>query len=171
MDADALIADYLGRLRAASWPLPPARREELAGEVAEHIEAALAEAGARDDATVRNVLDRLGSPEVIAAAEGAGEGPVASQTVAPNPQVAPGAPGAPVAMPSGARSWGAVEILAILFLTVGSVFLPFFGPLIGLLFTWGSRQWSGGEKAIATAIVVVLLGLPLLALIAMRLAF
>ena len=123
MDGEGLVRDYLGRLDAASWPLSPGRRDELRAEVAEHIDAALAEAGARDEVTVRNVLERLGRPEEIAAADA---DPVA---------------GAPQSMPmpqvTGA-SWGAVEILAILFLTLGSIFLPFVGPVIGLVFTWGS---------------------------------
>ena len=155
MDADALITDYLGRLRAASWPLPAARREELAGEVAEHIEAALADAGTRDEATVRNVLGRLGAPEDIAAAEGA----------APPPAVAPQAW---ATAPENARSWGALEIIAILLLTLGSVFLPFVGPIAGLLFVWASRAWRTGEKVLATVIVMVLLGSPILGLFVAR---
>lgn len=156
MDADALITDYLGRLRAASWPLPPARRQELGSEVAEHIESALAEAGARDEVTVRNILGRLGAPEDIAAAEGAlayaGPAPVPPQRWAGPPE--------------RSRSWGAVEIIAILLLTVGSVLLPFIGPIAGLLFVWASRAWTTGVKVIATLIVVVMLGLPILALLA-----
>lgn len=158
MDADALIADYLGRLRAASWPLPPARREELGGEVADHIEAALAEAGARDEVTVRNVLGRLGAPEDIAAAEGAPDAAL-PPAPAPQPWVAP---------PQAARSWGAVEIIAILLLTVGAVLLPFIGPIAGLLFTWMSRVWSTGVKVIATVIVVGLLALPVIAILSLR---
>jgi uncharacterized membrane-anchored protein len=52
MNGDALVSDYLGRLDAAAWPLPPERRSELASEVREHIEAALSEAGSRDEVTV-----------------------------------------------------------------------------------------------------------------------
>jgi hypothetical protein len=154
MDADALIADYLGRLRAASWPLPAARREELQGEVAEHIDAALADAGARDAVSVRNVLERLGAPEEIVATEG--DGPGSTPTTA---------------APAATRSWGATEILAILFLTVGSVFLPFIGPIVGLLFMWGSRLWSTRVRAVATLIVVVLLALPIVVVIAGRLLY
>ncbi len=155
MDADALIADYLGRLRAASWPLPVARREELQGEVAEHIEAALAASGDRDVVSVRNVLERLGAPEEIVTSEGDGLGSV---------------PPAP-AMPAPPRSWGATEILAILFLTVGSVLLPFIGPIVGLLFVWGSRIWTSREKAVATIIAIVLLTLPVVVVLAGRLLY
>lgn len=157
VDADALIDDYLGRLRAASWPLPASRQAELQAEVSEHIDAALADAGTRDEATVRNVLVRLGAPEDIASAEGA-----TPATSVPTGWV----PGQ-----AAVRSWGAVEILAILFLTVGAVILPFVGPIAGLAFTWASRIWSTREKAIATGIVVVLLAVPVVALIAARLAF
>lgn len=70
MQRDPLVDDYLRRLEAAAAHLPRARRKELVGEIDEHLEAALAEAG-DDEAAVRNVLERLGSPEEIAAAAGA----------------------------------------------------------------------------------------------------
>ncbi len=145
MDADGLIRDYLGRLDAASWTVPAPRRAELAEEVREHIETALAEAGSRDEVTVRNVLERLGRPEEIAAADA---DPAAGT---PSPQ-------------ARGTSWGAVEILAILFLTVGAVFLPIIGPLIGLAFTWVSHQWTAREKAIATLIGLVLVAIPFVGL-------
>lgn len=156
MNADALIADYLGRLRAASWPLPAARREELQAEVTEHIQAAMADAGSRDEVTVRNVLERLGPPEEIVAGEGVGAASV------------PAAASPPVEV---RNAWGAVEILAILFLTVGSVILPFIGPIVGLLFLWGSRLWRTREKAVATLIVAVLLTLPVVAAVVGRLLY
>jgi hypothetical protein len=103
VQAEALIDDYLGRLQAASWPLPAGRRAELSDEVAEHIEAALAEAGRHDEVTVRNVLERLGPPEEIVAAEGVD-----------TPDAATGERGgADTAVGMAARSpWGAVEIIA-----------------------------------------------------------
>ena len=66
MRRDPLIDDYVGRLKAAAGGLPRARRDELVDEIEEHIDAALRE----DDASVRNVLERLGPPEEIAAAAG-----------------------------------------------------------------------------------------------------
>src|SRR5258707_7050477 len=68
MDVDALIADYLGRLRAAAWPLPPVRRTELEAEVSEHIEAGLEAEGGRSEEAVRNVLERLRAPKDIGSA-------------------------------------------------------------------------------------------------------
>jgi hypothetical protein len=66
LQSDPLVEDYLRRLDAAAAHLPADRRAELADEIREHIR----EAGAEDEAAVREVLDRLGSPEEIAAAEG-----------------------------------------------------------------------------------------------------
>lgn len=156
MDAEALVRDYLGRLDAAAAPLPPSRRAELAGEVRQHIEMALAEAGGRDEITVRNVLDRLGPPDDIVEAE-RGPGSTASAWTASG--------GPAVAARSG---WGAVEVVAILLLTLGAVFLPVIGPLLGLLFVWASTQWTTRQKLIATAIVVVLVLLPILLLLGLR---
>jgi uncharacterized membrane protein len=69
MRRDPLVDDYLRRLEAAAADLPRERRKELVAEIEEHVDAALAEAG-DDETAVRNVLERLGSPEEIAAAAG-----------------------------------------------------------------------------------------------------
>jgi uncharacterized membrane protein len=143
MGDEPLVRDYLGRLESAAWPLAAPRRTELIGEVREHIDAALTEAGARDEVTVRNVLERLGPPEEIVAAEADG---------AATPEMRTGA----------SSSWGATEIIAVLLLTVGAVLLPFIGPIIGLVFVWASTRWTMREKLIASAIVVGLLLLPIL---------
>jgi len=65
---DRLVADYLGRLEAASANLPPDRRDELLDEIGHHIATARAAGAAIDEAAVRSLLDRLGPPEVIVAA-------------------------------------------------------------------------------------------------------
>lgn len=155
MDTDPLVRDYLGRLQTAAWPLSADRREELLGEVREHIESALGSSATHDEVAVRNVLERLGPPEEIVAAEVDGE-PVALQQ-AP----APPASTTEVARPA---PWGAVEIIAIVLLTAGAVFLPFVGPIVGLVLVWLSTRWTTREKLIASAIVVVLLILPLILL-------
>jgi hypothetical protein len=157
VNGEALVHDYLGRLDAAAWPLPPGRRTELRTEVAEHIETALAEAGSRDEVTIRNVLERLGAPEEIVSVE---VDPVSAGTgraAVPAPALAPPAPG---------RAWGAIEILAILFLTVGAIVLPIIGPVAGLVFTWASQQWTTRQKAVATAIIVLLVAIPIVVLFA-----
>jgi uncharacterized membrane protein len=153
MDGEALILGYLDRLDVASHGLPESRRSDLRAEVEEHIEAALDEVAARDEVTIRNVLERLGPPEEIVAAD-LREGGEPAQSSAPSQPAPP--PTAPV--------WGTVEILAILGLTIGGLLLPFVGPIIGLLLVWMSRAWTTMEKTIATGIVLVLLILPVLLL-------
>jgi uncharacterized membrane protein len=154
MDGDELVRDYLGRLEAASWPLPPDRRAELAGEVREHIEAALAEAGRRDPVTIHNVLERLGRPEEIVATEADAE-PLATRFTDDLGR----------RMPESVRSWGAIEIAAILLLTIGAIALPLIGPAMGLVLAWLSTRWTTREKLVATVIVVVIFVLPIIALL------
>jgi uncharacterized membrane protein len=155
MQAEGLIRDYLRRLDAAAVDLPPDRRGELASEVRDHIAAALEDAGSRDEVTVRNVLERLGPPEEIVSAE---EEPAV---------VTSGTSAAATAMPraGGQSSIGAVEIAALLLLTVGAFALPVVGPLVGLLLVWLSNAWTRRHKIIATVIVLVLLILPILLII------
>jgi uncharacterized membrane protein len=153
MDGDELVRDYLGRLEAASWPLPPDRRTELAGEVREHIETALAEAGRRDAVTIHNVLERLGRPEEIVATE--------AETDADPPTWSRGAAGPAAAAPG----WGAAEIAAILLLTIGAIALPLIGPAIGLVLVWLSTRWTTREKLVATVIVVVIFVVPIIVLL------
>ena len=153
MDGDELVRDYLGRLEAASWPLPPDRRAELAGEVREHIETALTEAGRRDAVAVHNVLERLGRPEEIVAADADAE-----------PARPPWSRG-PAGPAATTRGWGAVEVAAILLLTVGAIALPLIGPAMGLVLVWLSTKWTTRDKLVATLIVVVIFVLPIVLLL------
>jgi len=157
VDTEALVTDYLGRLDAAARSLPASRRAELAGEVRQHIEMALAEAGGRDEVTVRNVLDRLGPPDDIVDAERGADGPPPGWTIS--------ATTGPGTQSSG---WGGNEIAAVLLLTLGSVFLPIVGPLLGLIFVWASQQWTNRQKTIASLIVLVVLFLPFILLLGAR---
>jgi hypothetical protein len=157
MDGELLVRDYLGRLEAAAWPLAVDRRAELVAEVREHIEAATSEAGRNDEVTVRNILERLGLPEEIVAAE-----------ASPGTTRLSRRDGQQVGAPVGSSPWGAVEIIALLLLTLGAVFLPFVGPVLGLVFVWVSTQWTRRAKLIATIIVAVLLLVPIIGLLAVR---
>src|SRR5258707_3088044 len=65
---DPLVDDYLRRLDAAASALPAPRREELVSEIRDHLQEALRQIPVGGEAAVRNVLDRLGPPEEIAAA-------------------------------------------------------------------------------------------------------
>jgi HAAS len=154
VDTNPLVRDYLGRLDAAAWLLPADRRAELLGEVREHIGTALGDAARSDEVSVRNVLERLGPPEEIVAAER-------------EPGVLAGSPApAPMSTIQASSPWGAIEVIALLLLTVGAIFLPFVGPLLGLVFVWLSTRWSTRVKLVATGIVVVLLILPFVLLFA-----
>jgi hypothetical protein len=157
VDAEALVTDYLGRLEAAARSLPAGRRAELAGEVRQHIEMALAEAGGRDEITVRNVLDRLGPPDDIVDAERGPDGPPPGWTIS-----------ATTGSAAQSSGWGGTEIAAILLLTVGSVLLPIIGPLLGLIFVWASVHWTNRQKTIASAIVLLLLFMPFILLLGAR---
>ncbi|GAA4942033.1 hypothetical protein GCM10025331_30690 [Actinoplanes utahensis] len=65
---DELVAAYLARVEQAASRLPAGRREELLGDLREHIEIARAESETGTEAEVRTILDRLGDPESIVAA-------------------------------------------------------------------------------------------------------
>jgi hypothetical protein len=158
MEADALVRDYLGRLEAAAWPLPAERRGELLVEVREHIDSALAEAGRRDEVTARNVLERLGPPEEIVAAEADIDRPAGWMPPHTHP-------------PERRSGWGLFEVGAILLLTVGAFVLPVVGPLIGLVFVWLSGEWTTRQKWLATTIVVILLMIPVLLLLGVNAGF
>jgi hypothetical protein len=128
---DRMVADYLGRLEAASAPLPPDRRDELLDEIGNHIDTARAAGGAADEAAVRDLLDRLGPPEVIAAA--ARDDDDTSVRLVPP------------------RSTG-LEQGAVVMLTLGS-FIPVLGWLVGVVLLWVSPRWRGREKLLGTLVV------------------
>ena len=112
-------------------------------EIEEHIDAALrdADADADDETAVRNVLERLGPPEEIAAA----------------------------ADPTPARPRrGRLETAALIVLSV-SFALPVVGYLIGAGLVLSSSAWAAGEKIVGLVIpplVVVVGGLLVLGLAA-----
>jgi hypothetical protein len=145
---DPLVDDYLNRLDVAARALAPDRRRELAGDVREHIDAALVSEGNRDPATVRNVLERLGPPEEIVAAE-------SGLAAAPAEVATPVAHSGP--------AWGVLEVAAILLMFPGAVLLPVVGPLVGVGLLWLSRAaaWSTRVKVVVTVIAVLLAVLPI----------
>jgi uncharacterized membrane protein len=150
MNANALVEQYLSRLETASQALSGRRRAELLAEVRDHISAALAETGSVDEATVRNLLDRLGDPEEIVAAEEANP-----ERVPPIGFAAAGTAAAGTSAGTSASArFGVVEGLALLLLVVGPWIIPFIGAVLGLIFVWASSRWQQREKAIATAIVL-----------------
>jgi uncharacterized membrane protein len=157
MDPEAAIRDYLAALDAAASPLDLERRIELVAEIREHIDLALGEAGGRDEATVRDILGRLGSPKEIVAAETGAPSAVDTER------------SASVGSGASRRALG-VETRALLWLTVGAVVLPFVGPAIGLWVAAGSKRWTLNQKRTAVLIFLVLSAMPFVLLVPAALA-
>jgi uncharacterized membrane protein len=123
--ATQAVKEYLHDLEAELRDLPRSRRQELLGEIHDHIDSALADSPALDEAEVRNVLDRLGDPADIAeeARQRFGVPKVKS---------------------------GALEIAALILLVIGGIILPVIGWFIGVILLWSSRVWTTGEKLAGT---------------------
>lgn len=125
---NALVADYLRRLETGSSALPPDRRTELVAEIRAHIDDALRDAGVADEITVRNVLERLGPPEEIAAAAG-------PTVVSPRPR-------------------GKLEIAALVILALSGI-VPVLGWAVGAVLVVVSEAWSRRDKAIGLALGLI----------------
>ena len=134
--ADRIVDDYLRRPEASAAHLQRSRRAELVAEIREHIEAALRQEDAANEVAVRNVLERLGPPEEIVDAA--------------EPSPAYEAPRA-----------GKLEIAALIAFVV-----PFVGWLVGAVLVVASRAWSGREKALGLALLLLPVLLPLLIVVA-----
>jgi len=164
LDHPAVTA-YLSRLEVVAAGLPPWRREELLAAIRGHLREALADTAADDEAGVRSVLDRLGTPEEIVAAE---DGAAPYGPPPPSYEVVEGRPAPGVAAGS---PWGAGEVLAVVALIAGTFLLPVVGPLVGLVLAWASPRWTTREKWVATALtalplvlLIVIVGLVLIPL-------
>jgi hypothetical protein len=120
-----LAAEYLDRLRTAAKRLPRGRRDELIADIEVHLAEAVApDAG---DAEALTVLDRLGTPEEIVAAElPETSGPVDAR---------------------GVHEWTAIFLLLF-----GGFFFGV-GWIIGLIALWSSRCWNTWEKLLGTLVV------------------
>jgi hypothetical protein len=120
-----LAADYLERLRRAGRSLPPGRRRDLLADIEGHLSEAIDPSAS--DAQALTVLDRLGEPEAIIAAE------------TPAPDELPAG--------RGTREWAAIVLL----LFGGFIFAV--GWFAGLILLWNSRAWSTREKWIGTLVI------------------
>ena len=65
---DGLVDDYLSKLDAALRPLPTAQRSQIVADIAEHVSVGRASLPISDEASLRELLDRIGDPDDIAAA-------------------------------------------------------------------------------------------------------
>jgi hypothetical protein len=117
--ADQLIDGYLARLTAAA-DLPKSARQELIEDMRSHIAEARAREPEETDATILNILDRLGDPGVVVAEARERLGLRAAAPYRP----------------------GALEIAAV-------ILVPFFWP-IGVILLWMSPAWKIRDKIIGT---------------------
>jgi hypothetical protein len=120
-----LAAEYLERLRRAGRGLPPGRRRELLAEIQGHLSEAIDPSAS--DAQALTVLDKLGEPEAIIAAE------------MPHEDELPEG--------RGIREWAAI----ILLLFGGFIFGV--GWFVGLVLLWASRAWTTRDKWIGTLVI------------------
>jgi hypothetical protein len=120
-----LAAEYLQRLRRAGRGLPPGRRRELLAEIEGHLSEAI-DPGA-SDAQALTVLDKLGEPEAIIAAE-----------TQPQDEPPPR---------RGTKEWAAIILLLF------GGFLLGVGWIAGLILLWSSRAWTTRDKWIGTLVI------------------
>jgi transcription elongation GreA/GreB family factor len=74
-DVDTLVQEYLSRLDAALRGLPTSRRQQLLAEIGQHVDDSRSRLPEQSEAAIRDLLDRVGQPEEIAAEAMAGEEP------------------------------------------------------------------------------------------------
>src|SRR6202165_1374513 len=119
---DSMIEGYLARLNAAAGlgDLPKGAREELVDDMRSHITEARAREPEQTDATILNILDRLGEPGVVVADARERLG----------------------IRPSAPSSRGLLEIAA--------VFLVVFAWPIGVILLWSSPAWNRRDKLIGS---------------------
>ena len=136
---DPLADDYLRRLDAAASALPAHRREELVSEIRDHLQEALRRAPASDETAVRNMLERLGPPEEIAAA---------ADDATPPDQLA-----APYRETNGS---------AIVSVVLGVLWFAGIGSLLALVFGYRARREiknsAGAQKGSGLATAGIILG-------------
>ena len=120
-----LADEYLTRLRRAGRGLPPGRRRELLAEIEAHLSEAIDPKAS--DAQALTVLDRLGDPEAIIAAE------------TPQSDELPAR--------RGQKEWAAIILLLFGGFIVG------IGWFVGLVLLWGSRAWTTRDKWIGTLVI------------------
>ncbi len=125
--SERAMDEYLARLERSLGDVPSASREEIVSEIVSHIDEALAEEPDRSEATVRNVLDRVGDPDEIAS-----EARDRLGIRTPKP------------------SW--LDAVALILLLVGG-FLFILGWVAGVILLWLSGVWSVRQKIIGTLLV------------------
>ena len=135
--AQRAVDDYLASMRDAASDLPVPRRTALVDEIEEHIALSRAD-WARTESQVRELLDRLGSPQTIVAAERDEHPPVPP----PSPDRRTEGPALVLLL--------AAELMAL---------VPLLFPVSLLLWVVGvvcalfARRWTAGDKALALGVL------------------
>jgi uncharacterized membrane protein len=150
--ADELINEYLDRLEEELADFPSSRRRELVQEISDHIAEARVSLEREDEASIRNLLERIGDPAEIASEAGAAP--------EPDPVVAASETSVSAAVVEE-RHAGAVEIGALILLLIGGLILPVVGWIIGVILLWVSSAWTVPQKLLGTLVVPGGLALPL----------
>ena len=152
--SDQLVAEYLRDLRTSAWirQLSPAQSAELERKVRARIDAALAAAGNREEATVYGVLDRLGP-----AADIVGQQDVAPSSAAQRSINTALAPVTRVRATLRVHGWGLAELGGLLLLILGPYFLWWIGPIFGILLVRArAERWSDRSMHVASMVVGLL---------------
>lgn len=142
VNADPLVEGYLRHLEAVAVVLPEYRRAELLAEIRAHLDEALRQVPAGDEAAVRSMLDRLGSPEEIVAAAA---DPMPAGQFVPVPAYVPETNG-----------------LAIASLLFGIFWLGGLGSLAALVLGYRARREirnsAGAQRGSSLATIGIVLG-------------
>jgi uncharacterized membrane protein len=136
------VGEYLRRLQRSMGDVPAERREEILAEIEEHIAELLAENPAETEADVRNVLERVGDPEDIAA-EARERFEIIPVTRFRRPRA----------------SW--TDIAAVTLLVLGSLMIVLLSRPEGMIVAWGaatvllwlSDVWSARDKILVTLVL------------------
>ncbi len=127
---DRLVEQYLAAVAQACAGLPVSRREELVADLREHIAVARQALPDPSEADIRDILDRLGEPTVIAAEARVGE---------------PADPMPALAVPVKRVNWTVVVISVVLATVVVMILVC----VSGLLAT-GEPMPGGGSRQVIT---------------------
>jgi len=132
---DPLIERYLRQLKATARRLPSRERRELVADIEAHLAVATQQSEGTE-ASIRDLLDELGTPDEIVAS----------------------------AQPVGATTkLGSRETWALILLALGGLVVPVVGWVAGLVLLWSSPAWSMSKKWLATLVWPGGIGLPLVA--------
>jgi hypothetical protein len=125
---DGAVKSYLQRVDHELYALPRSKRAEIVDEIREHIDEAVAADPPRNEADLRNLLERIGDPSEIAAEARERFG------------IVPKRP-------------GAIESFAIVLLLIGGIVIPVLGWVVGAVLLWLSEVWTTRDKLIGTFVV------------------